>query len=101
MPMYRMIRLLAAGTLLVSALAIGGCSSTIADMQGVGLPADAPSRPKEAGAYLPVHDLPPERDEAAMKPAEQEKIEKELIAARDHQASATAQSAASQSTAGK
>ena len=92
MPIVRMIRLLAAGTLLASALALGGCSSTIADMQGIGLPSDAPARAKEAGGYLPVHDLPPERDEAAMKPAEQDKIEKELIAARDHQA--TAQSAA-------
>jgi hypothetical protein len=88
MPMKRMIRLLAAGTLLASVLAGGGCASTIADMPAVGLPADAPARAKEAGAYLPVHDLPPQRDEAAMKPAEQDKIEKELIAARDHQAAA-------------
>ncbi len=49
-----------------------------------------PQRPKEAGAYLPVHDLPPDRDEAAMKPAEQDKIEKELIAARDRQATSAA-----------
>jgi hypothetical protein len=88
MPMNRMIRLLAAGTLLASALAVGGCASTIADMPAVGLPSDAPARAKEAGSYLPVHDLPPQRDEAAMKPAEQDKIEKELIAARDHQAAA-------------
>jgi hypothetical protein len=101
MPMKRMIRLLAAGTLLASVLAVGGCSTTIADMQGVGVPADAPARPKEASGYLPVHDLPPQRDEAALPPAEQAKIEKELIAARDHQASATAQSPAGQSTAGK
>ena len=90
MPMVRMIRLLAAGTLLALTFAVGGCSSTIADMQGIGLPSDAPARAKEAGGYLPVHDLPPERDEAAMKPAEQNKIEKELIAARDHQATAAA-----------
>ncbi len=51
MPMYRMIRLLAAGTLLASALVLGGCSSTIADMQGIGLPSDAPARAKEAGGY--------------------------------------------------
>lgn len=88
MPMVRMIRLLAAGTLLASALALGGCTSTIADMQGIGLPSDASARAKESGGYLPVHDLPPERNEEAMKPAEQDKIEKELIAARDHQAAA-------------
>jgi hypothetical protein len=78
------------GALLLSALALGGCSSSIADLPLVGTPADAPVRPKEAGAYLPVHDLPPDRDEAALPPAEQAKIEKELIAARDRQASTAA-----------
>ena len=73
--------------LLASALALGGCSTSIADLPLVGTPADAPERPKEPGGYLPVHDLPPDRDEAALKPAEQAKIERELIAARDHQAS--------------
>jgi hypothetical protein len=82
----RTIRLLAMGALLASALALGGCSTSVADLPGVGLPTDAPARPKEVGAYLPVHDLPPERDEAAMKPAEQKKIQSELIAARDRQA---------------
>jgi hypothetical protein len=80
-------RALAAAILLLSTLALGGCSSSIADLPLVGTPADAPARPKEAGGYLPVHDLPPDRDEAALKPAEQAKIERELIAARDRQAS--------------
>ena len=73
--------------LFASALAVGGCTSQIADMPGVGLPTDAPQRPKEAGNYLPVHDLPPDREEAAMKPAELSKIQAELTAARDRQAS--------------
>lgn len=73
--------------LFASALAIGGCSTQIADMPGLGVPTDAPQRPKEAGAYLPVHDLPPDREEAAMKPAELTKIQAELTAARDRQAS--------------
>ena len=73
--------------LLASALTIGGCSTQIADMPGVGLPSDAPQRPKEASSYIPVHDLPPERDEATMKPAELAKIQAELVAARDRQAS--------------
>jgi hypothetical protein len=81
---------LAVGVLLLSALALGGCSISIADLPLVGTPADAPERPKEAGAYLPVHDLPPEREEAAIPPAEQVKIERELVAARDRQASAAA-----------
>src|SRR3954451_5867912 len=71
---------------LASSLALGGCSSSIADLP-LGTPADAPPRPKEAGAYLPVHDLPPNREEAAMAPAERAKIEAELLAARDRQAS--------------
>jgi hypothetical protein len=86
----RKTRALAAAVLLLSTLALGGCSSSIADLPLIGTPADAPSRPKESGAYLPVHDLPPDRDEAALKPAEQAKIERELIAARDRQASTPA-----------
>jgi hypothetical protein len=83
----RQNRVVAWGVLLMVALALGGCSSTIADLPVVGTPADAPARPKEAGAYLPVHDLPPDRDEAVIPPKERAKIESELIAARDRQAS--------------
>jgi hypothetical protein len=75
------------GMLLAASLAVGGCSTQIADLPAVGLPSDAPPRPKEAGSYLPVHDLPPDRAEAAMKPDEQKRIQSELIAARDRQAS--------------
>jgi hypothetical protein len=80
----------AVGVLLLAALTLGGCSISIADLPLSGTPADAPARPKEAGAYLPVGDLPPDRDEAAMAPAERAKIQAELIAARDRQASAAA-----------
>jgi hypothetical protein len=84
---------LALGALLAASLAVsialGGCSSSIADLP-LGTPADAPPRPKEVGAYLPVHDLPPDRSEAAMAPAQRAKVEAELVAARDRQASAAA-----------
>ena len=80
----------AVGALLLSALALGGCSSSIADMPLIGTPSDAPPRPNAAGGYLPVHDLPPDREEAALPPAEQAKIEKELIAARNRQGSVAA-----------
>ena len=86
--MDRAIRLLTSGALLAAALAVAGCSTSIGDLSSAG--PDAPQRPKEAGAYLPVHDLPPDRDEAAIKPAEQAKIQAELIAARDRQASVSA-----------
>jgi hypothetical protein len=90
MPIDRNKRALALGALLLSALALGGCSISIADLPLVGTPADAPGRPKEAGAYLPVNELPPDRDEAAMDPAQRAKIQNELVAARDRQASALA-----------
>jgi hypothetical protein len=69
------------------ALALAGCSISVADLP-IGPPADAPARPKETGGYLPVHDLPPDRREAAMAPAEQAKVERELIQARDRQETA-------------
>jgi hypothetical protein len=93
-PVDRKISALAVGLLLLSALALGGCATSIADMPIVGTPADAPARPKEAGAYLPVHDLPPDREEAEMTPAEQAKALKELAAARDRQASVGAKNPA-------
>jgi len=75
--------------LIGAALALAGCSSQIADLPLVGTPADAPARPKEPGAYLPVNDLPPNRDEATMDPKERARIQAELIAARDRQAVVT------------
>jgi hypothetical protein len=86
----RKIGALVGGALLLSALALGGCSTSIADLPLVGTPADAPARPKDAGAYLPVEDLPPNRDEAAMAPADRAKLKAELVAARDRQASVAA-----------
>ena len=94
MAVDRHIRAFTAAALLLSALALGGCSTSIADLPLVGTPADAPARPKEAGAYLPVHDLPPSRDEAALPPAQQAQIQRELTAARDQQASAAAKNSA-------
>jgi hypothetical protein len=79
---------LALGALLMVAFALSGCSSQIADLT----PADTQLRPKEAG-YLPVHDLPPARDEAVIPPDQRAKIEAELMAARDRQATAAAKDA--------
>jgi hypothetical protein len=95
MPVDRTIRLLSMGVLLAAALAVSGCSTSVADLPGgLGTPSDAPPRPKEVGAYLPVHDLPPERNEEAMKPAEQQRVQAELKAARDRQAATAAQNGA-------
>jgi hypothetical protein len=70
------------GALLMVALAVGGCSSQLADMSAT----DTPAHPREPGAYLPVHDLPPDRDQAVIPPDQRAKIEAELAAARDRQA---------------
>lgn len=51
-------------------------------------PADAQAHVREPGSYLPVHDLPPERDQAIISPEQRAKIEAELAAARDRQAAA-------------
>jgi hypothetical protein len=79
-------RWLALAALTMSALALSGCTSSIADLPLVGTPADAPERPKEQGTYLPVNNLPPNRDEQVLDPKERAKIQAELIAARDRQA---------------
>ncbi len=68
--------------LLLAALALGGCSSQLADLT----PGDAQPHVREPGTYLPVHDLPPDRDEAIIPPDRRAKIEAELAAARDRQA---------------
>jgi hypothetical protein len=85
----RQSRTLALAALFGATLALAGCSSQIADLPLVGTPADAPARPKEPGAYLPVNDLPPNRDEATMDAKERARIQAELIAARDRQAVVT------------
>ena len=74
--------LLIGGALLSVAFALGGCSSQLADMT----PADAQAHAREPGSYLPVHDLPPERDQAVIPPDQRAKIEAELAAARERQA---------------
>ena len=78
----------AGAALLLAALALGGCSTSIADIP-LGSASSEPHA-KDAGAYLPVNELPPARDEAAMDAVERAKVQKELVAARDRQASAVA-----------
>lgn len=75
-----------AGLTLV-ALTLGGCSIPMADLPLVGLPANTPARPATPAEYLPVHDMPAPRRETVLNPAQQEKLEKDLVAARDRQAS--------------
>jgi hypothetical protein len=85
----RQKRWFALAALMMSALGLSGCTSSIADLPLLGTPADAPERPKEQGTYLPVNELPPNRDEQVLDPKERAKIQAELIAARDRQAVVT------------
>jgi hypothetical protein len=79
---------LAGAALLLVAIALGGCSTSISEMQLGNAVPDAHA--KEPTTYLPVNELPPARDETAMDTAERTKVQKELITAREHQASAAA-----------
>ena len=79
---------LAGAALLLTVLALGGCSTSIADIPLGTASSDA--RAKDQSAYPPVNESPPARDEAVIEPAERAKIQKELIAARERQASAAA-----------
>jgi hypothetical protein len=85
------------------AFALAGCASisekaasTLAEMPGIGLPADAPARPATPAAYPAVHDMPPPRSAAVLSESEVRKLEDELVAAREQQqASAGVKAAAS------
>ena len=85
---------------MTSALALSACTSTIADLPVVGTPADAPERPKDQPGYLPVNDLPPDRDDQVLDPKERAKIQAALIAARDRQAIVTPPNGQSNSSQG-
>jgi hypothetical protein len=71
----------------VSCCSLAGCSSPIADMPSLES-ADTSTKPKDP--FLPVHDMPPDRDEAVITPDQRAKIEAELAAARDRQTQASA-----------
>ena len=65
---------------------LGGCASTIADNAPViGLPEGVPERPATSADYPAVHDMPPRRAETPLTKEEQQKLEKDLIEARDGQ----------------
>ncbi|MGZ3311440.1 MAG: hypothetical protein ACXU8R_23275, partial [Xanthobacteraceae bacterium] len=72
-----------------------GCSSisekfrdTAAALPGVGLPADAPERTAKPVAFPAVHDVPPPRNSVTLTNFEQQKLEDDLLTARDQQQSA-------------
>lgn len=76
---------LALGVPLLLSLSLGGCVTADGGSSLMDAHAEAPA-PAQTSGYLPVEDLPPARDQAAITPVEQAKLKKELLAARDRQA---------------
>jgi hypothetical protein len=70
--------------LFVSVLSLAGCATEAGHLSGTGSPVDAQASMSATNVnrYLPVHDMPPERAEPLMSPAEQAKVRGELSAAR-------------------
>jgi hypothetical protein len=81
----KMTALIAAALLLYS-LSLGGCVTSTAGSSLMDAHAEASTRPKTSG-YLPVEDLPSKDEKPAMTADERLKLVKELVAARDRQAS--------------
>jgi hypothetical protein len=86
----RLVASLLAPMLTVAAL--GGCADisrkfadTASQLPAVGLPADAPERPAQPAPYPAVHDIPPPRNSVTLTNFEQQQLEDDLVAARDHQ----------------
>ena len=67
--------------LFVPVLSLAGCATESGQVAGAGNPVDAQAS-MSVNRYLPVHDMPPERTEPLMSPAEQARIRGELSAAR-------------------
>ena len=83
--LYKQITALAAGALLLLSFSLGGYATSSAGSSLMDARAEAPMPPKTS-VYLPLEDLPPQREMPAMTPDERLKLQKELIAARDRQA---------------
>ena len=76
--------------LFASVLSLAGCATATGHLGGAASPMDAQASmaTKDANHYPAVHDMPPQRTEPLISPAEQARIRGDLIAARDRQAPA-------------
>jgi len=82
--------------LIAVAIGVSGCASmseNIADKMSqapvIGLPADTPARPAANSIVYPaVHDIPPPRNSVMLTDFEQQKMEDDLVEARDRQQAA-------------
>ena len=74
-----------------AAVALAGCGATIGDYAPTaigGLPEGTPKRPTQSSAYPAVHDMPPPRATQVLTDAERNKLEGDLVAARERAAAA-------------
>ena len=78
-----------------AALCLSGCASisqkfaeTASQLPEVGLSPNAPARPAQPIAYPAVHDVPPPRTAVVLTDIEQQKLETDLVSARDQQQNA-------------
>jgi hypothetical protein len=70
---------------------LSACSTHIGDIQSpIALPASTPDRPAAPYTYPAVHDMPPDRPAPMMSEEQQEKLEADLVAARNRQTGAPA-----------
>src|ERR1700722_6382492 len=76
----------AAGALLLSSLSLGGCVTSATGSSPMDPRGEAPGL-RKTSAYPPVEDLPPKPAVSPMTADEQSKLKKDLMAARDRQAS--------------
>jgi hypothetical protein len=83
----------AAIALLLAGLALGGCSIPLSDLPSFG--GSDPAKEKDADGYLAVNATPAGREEPVLEPSERAKVESELVAARERQATAAAAGSAS------
>ncbi len=73
-------------------LCLSGCASisqqiaeTASQAPEIGLSPNAPARPAQQMAYPAVHDVPPPRTAAVLTDIEQQKLETDLVSARNQQ----------------
>jgi hypothetical protein len=78
---------LAAAVLLLLSLSLGGCATSTTGSSLMDARAEVVAPPKTS-AYLPVEDMPPDRQTPTMTTDETSKLKKELLAARDRQTAA-------------
>ena len=78
------------GALFASVLSLAGCATAAVHPGGAASPMDAQASmaTKDANHYPAIHDMPPQRTEPLISPAEEARIRSDLIAARDRQARA-------------